>query len=305
MQDVSDLAFWKVCARRGDPDLYYTEYFRVHKVSRPDKHIVRSIVENPSGKPVIAQMIGEDIGALVRTALELQELPIAGVDLNLGCPAPIVCRKSAGGGLLRDPQKIDDILAALRPVTSVLTVKTRVGYESPSEFPRLLDIFAKHQIDALAVHGRTVREGYAQGVHDECFGIATSRMPCPVFANGSINTPERALDIVARYGVAGVMVGREAVRNPWVFSQMRAAFCGEEPRAETPAEVLDYIRDLYVEKRVPGMAGVTHVAMMKKCMNFIAEGRSEGNAFLQEIRRVVTEEDFFEICNRYLASSCS
>src|SRR5258706_148205 len=88
MQDVTDLPFWKLMAAYGGADVYYTEYFRVHATSNLDKIILRSITENPTGRPVIAQMIGNDIPSLVRIALELQQYPIAAVDLNLGCPAP-------------------------------------------------------------------------------------------------------------------------------------------------------------------------------------------------------------------------
>src|SRR5256886_14691393 len=102
MQDVTDLAFWRVIARYGGPDVYWTEYFRVHAVSHLENWILESITENPTGRPVVAQMIGNDIPALVRTAKELQQFPIAAVDLNLGCPAPVGYRKCAGGGLLRE-----------------------------------------------------------------------------------------------------------------------------------------------------------------------------------------------------------
>ncbi|HEY0549834.1 MAG TPA: tRNA-dihydrouridine synthase family protein, partial [Verrucomicrobiae bacterium] len=100
MQDVTDLPFLTLMARYGGADVYYTEYFRVHATSNLEKYILRSIEENPTGKPIIAQMIGNDIPSLVRTAKELQQLPIAAVDLNLGCPAPVVYKKCAGGGLL-------------------------------------------------------------------------------------------------------------------------------------------------------------------------------------------------------------
>ena len=113
MQDVTDLPFMRVMARFGGPDLYVTEYFRVYESSRITPYILRSIDENPTGKPIFAQMIGQDIPALLRTVKELEEHPIAGIDLNLGCPAPVVCRKDAGGGLLRNPDKVDRILGAL------------------------------------------------------------------------------------------------------------------------------------------------------------------------------------------------
>src|SRR6476619_4390364 len=155
MQDVTDLPFWRLMARYGGADLYFTEYFRVHATSTLEKHILKSITENPTGRPPIAQMIGNDIPSRVRTARELQEYPIAAVDLNLGCPAPIVYRKCAGGGLLREPQRIDSILGALRDAISIsFTVKTRIGFDSPAVFDELLPIFAKHSIDLLTVHGR-------------------------------------------------------------------------------------------------------------------------------------------------------
>src|SRR5438046_6252461 len=110
-------------------------------------------------------MIGNDIPSLVRAAQELQQYPIVAVDLNLGCPAPVVYRKCAGGGLLREPQRIDAILGAMREAVTVpFTVKTRLGFDSPAPFDELLAIFAKHSIDLLTVHGRTVLQMYKPGV---------------------------------------------------------------------------------------------------------------------------------------------
>src|SRR5437867_641338 len=135
MQDVTDLPFWKLMAAYGGADIYYTEYFRVHATSNLEKGILASITNNPTARPVLAQMIGNDIPALVRTARELQQYPIVAVDLNLGCPAPVVYRKCAGGGLLREPRRIDAILGALREAISIgFTVKTRVGFDSARVF---------------------------------------------------------------------------------------------------------------------------------------------------------------------------
>ena len=90
----------RVIARYGGPDVYWTEFFRVHAVSHLEKWILKSITENPTGKPIIAQLIGNDIPVPVCAAKELgKNHPVAAIDLNLGCPAPIVYRKCAGGGL--------------------------------------------------------------------------------------------------------------------------------------------------------------------------------------------------------------
>src|ERR1700744_6257214 len=177
MQDVTDLPFWKLMTRYGGADVYYTEYFRVHAVSHLEPWIVESITKNPTGKPIVAQMIGNDVASLVRVARELQELPLAAIDLNLGCPAPIVYRKCAGGGLLREPQRVDALLGALREaVTLPFTGRTHLGFESAAEFDTLLPIFAKHAIDLLTVHARTVLQMYRPGVRYDLIAQAAREL---------------------------------------------------------------------------------------------------------------------------------
>jgi tRNA-dihydrouridine synthase len=305
MQDITDLEFWRVLSRHGGPDVYYTEYFRVHQDSRPERHILRSLDENPTGRPVIAQMIGQDIPALVRTAGELQKRAIAGIDLNLGCPAPIVCRKEAGGGLLRNPEKIDAILAALRPAVHLrFTVKTRIGFDSPDEFPVLLDLFRRHPIDALTVHGRTVKEMYRPGVHHDAIARAARLMPCPVFANGDVRDVESARRVVAETGARGLMIGRGAIRNPWIFSQIREAWeTGEIRTRPTPADLREYIQTLHEANDHPGRREEARVGKMKKYLGYIAPGWNGSDAFWQELRPTLTLPDLFAVCDRHLLSS--
>src|SRR5690606_15176404 len=170
----------------------------------------------PTGRPILAQMIGQDPDALVRMAKALLEHPVAGIDLNLGCPAPVVCRKEAGGGLLRNLPKVDRLIGLLRDtIPGRFTVKTRVGYDDASEFPLILDVFRRHAIDALVIHGRTVRERYATPVHPDCVRLAVESLPCPVIANGNVVDVPTGLGYLARSGAAGLMLGRGAIRNPW------------------------------------------------------------------------------------------
>ena len=302
MQDVTDLAFWRVVARYGGPDVYWTEYFRVHSVSCLEKWILQSITENPTGRPVVAQMIGNDIPALVRTAKELQQHPIAAVDLNLGCPAPVVYRKCAGGGLLRDPQRIDSILGALRDAVAIpFTVKTRVGFDTAEVFDELLPLFAKHSIDLLTVHGRTVAQMYRPGVRYDLIAQAARELRCPVLANGNVHGPEQALALLVQTGAHGLMIGRGAIRNPWLFDQIRQHRRGESIRLPTGREVLGYIRELWEAQATPGVCESAQAQRMKKFMNFIGESVPPAEKFLHEIRRVDTEADFFSVCARYLA----
>jgi tRNA-dihydrouridine synthase B len=301
MQDVTDLAFWKIIHHYGDPDLYYTEYFRVHADSKPEGHILRSIIENPTGKPVIAQMIGQDIPSLIRTAQSLQEQKIIGVDLNLGCPASIVCRKNVGGGLLRNPWEIEQILTALRPAIGMaFTVKTRIGYDTPEEFDRLIPIYARHPIDALTVHGRTVRELYQPKVHYDRINQARQAIPCPVFANGNVLNVSMAHSTVGTTGAAGLMIGRGAIRNPWIFRQIRESYEGGVQTRPTLQDVREYIELLYKETTSSNVPERSRVSKMKKYMNFIAPGIGGDDAFVTQIRRCATGLEFFQICDRYL-----
>lgn len=299
MQDVTTLSFMRVIARYGGPDAYWTEYFRVHGDSRPEKWILQSITENPTGKPVVAQLIGNDVPALVRTAKELQKYPVAAIELNLGCPAPIVYRKCAGGGLLREPQRMDAILGALREAVTVLfTVKTRIGFESPAEFDALLSLFAKHPIELLTVHARTVTQMYRPGVRYDLIARAARELRCPVLANGNVHSAAQAKQLLAETGARGLMIGRGAIRNPWLFDQIRAELRGEKIKLPTGRDVLAYVRELWDHEITPDVKEAAQVQRMKKFMNFIGEGI--GEQFLHEIRRATTTADFFGVCGSFL-----
>lgn len=302
MQDVTDRPFWTLMHRYGGPDLYFTEYFRVHATSHLEKWILDSILHNPTGRPVIAQMIGNDIPALVRTARLLQELPVAGIDLNLGCPAPVVYRKCAGGGLLREPERVDRILGALREaVTTRFSVKTRLGFDSPAVFDKLLPIFARHSLDLLTVHGRTVFEMYRSEVHYDFIARAVEAVRCPVLANGNVYSAAKARVVVDLTGARGVMIGRGAIRNPWIFEQIRQHTAGGQVFVPRGRDVLDYIRELYAITRTDGVRETAHVEKMKKYMNYIGLGIEPTGQFLHAIRRAASEVEFFRVCEDNLS----
>ena len=299
MQDVTDLPFWRLMTRYGGADLYYTEYFRVTASSSLDKPILASITENPTGRPVIAQIIGNDIPALTRTARELQKYPIAAIDLNLGCPAPVVYRKCAGGGLLRDLPRIDSILGALREVIAdKFTVKTRLGFDDERTIEALLPLFTKHSIDLLTIHGRTVLQMYSGGIRHDLIRIATKTLHCPVLANGNISTPDGAEAVLAETGARGLMIGRGAVRNPWIFAQIRERLAGQPITLPRGRDILKYIQDLYATVCDPMVPEPKGVQKIKKYANFIGMGINLD--FLHAVRRVESKDDFFALCREHL-----
>lgn len=303
MQDVTDIVFMGIIADCGSPDYFFTEYFRVYADSRLNKYILRSITENATQRPIFAQLIGESIPNLVRAARELCQYDIAGIDLNLGCPAPRVYRKNVGGGLLRDLEHVDRILGELRhAVEGRFTVKMRVGFEDTANFERLLDLINHHSVDLLSLHGRTVKEMYKSIVHYDLIAQAVKHVRCPVLANGSVTSADSAVFVLAQTSAAGVMVGRGAIRNPWIFEQIRQKLSGQTVSVVTLAQVRRYIDRLYHTVTAPTVSEQSRVNHLKKYLNFIGQGIDPDGAFLREMRLSRRETDLFEICDRYLLS---
>jgi tRNA-dihydrouridine synthase B len=299
MQEVTDGAFWTLVHQYGGADVYWTEYFRVHSTSTPEKKILDAITRNTTGRPVVAQMIGNDIQELVRTAKFLQQFPVAAIDLNLGCPAPIVYRKCAGGGLLREPQRIDAILGALRDAVRIkFTVKTRLGFESVAEFDGLLSIFAKHSLDALTVHARTVGQMYRLPVHYDRIRQAVETMRCPVIANGHVYSAPQAEALLKRTGARGLMIGRGVIRSPWLFNQIRQQLRGDTVTLPTGRDVAAYIQLLWDSQARVDRPEKSHCERMKKFLNYLGEGVP--GLFLHQIRRSQTAEEFHRICREFL-----
>mgnify|MGYP002348881031 CR=1 FL=1 len=210
-------------------------------------------------------------------------------------------RKCAGGGLLRDPNRVDAIVGALRAaVETPFTVKTRVGFDAPEVFAEILRRLARHAIDLVTVHGRTVKEMYRAEVRYDLIARAVSELPCPVLANGNVHSAQKALEVLERTGARGLMIGRGAIRNPWIFEQVRQVQRGESPSLPSGRDVLSYVHALYDALRPETPHERAHVTRLKKHMNYLGLGVDSAGEFLHEIRRVTSEADFFRVCTRHL-----
>jgi tRNA-dihydrouridine synthase len=304
MQDVTTIGFMRIFASFGAPDWFFTEFFRVHATSTLDENTLACITQNDTGRPVFAQIIGEDIAHMVRTTRELLRHSVAGIDLNLGCPAPKVFRKNVGGGLLRDLRHVDALLGELRNATpGLLSVKTRIGFDDADRASTLLDLVAltnKHAIDLLTIHGRTVRGLYRTPVDYTAIAHAVSLSQCPVLANGDISSATKAAHVLASTGCAGVMLGRHAVRNPWVFRQIREHLAGKPVFQPHLSDVREYIDRLVNITASPSLPTQLHASRMKKFLNFIGTGVDPEGAFLKVVRRASTLAELLLLCDIHL-----
>jgi tRNA-dihydrouridine synthase len=139
---------------------------------------------------------------------------------------------------------------------------------------------------------------YRPGVRYDLIAQAAKQLRCPVFANGNVHSAAQAQALVAETGVRGLMIGRGAIRNPWLFDQIRAQFRREKIRPPVGRDVLAYIREVWENEITPGVPESAQVMRMKKFMNFIGDG--VGEKFLHEIRRVTTTADFWRVCEEFL-----
>ncbi|MFM8008291.1 MAG: tRNA dihydrouridine synthase, partial [Dolichospermum sp.] len=246
--------------------------------------------------------IGESVPDLARTAKELCKYNTAGIDLNMGCPAPRIYRKNVGGGLLRQPEKIERILAELRCVVNdrPLTVKMRLGFENTDNFYQILDIIARQNIDLLSLHGRTVKDMYHGVVKYDLIAQAVKRVDCPVLANGNINSATTAMEVLSQTGAAGVMVGRWAIGNPWLFAQIRQSLAGQPIIPVPLVKVRNYIDRLWQTPTASTMPERARVGYLKMFLNYIALSVDTDGNFLQMMRQAQTEVELLTICDRFL-----
>ena len=301
MQNVTDHAFLHVIAEIGPPDYFFTEYFSVHSTTSLDGETLRSITENETGRPIYAQVLGNDPAALAQAAASLEDYPVAGVDLNLGCPAPKIYKRNAGGGLMRDSALVDEIIAAMRErVTGSFSVKCRLGFADDSPFDACVESVARHNVDFLTIHGRTVKQMYRGEVDYQSMKRAVERLDCPVFANGNLTSAAVAVQVLQDTGCQGAMIGRGAIRNPWIFRQIREKSLGREVFRPTLLDVRQYIERLNQAKFNPSVGDRYRIAHLKRYLIFIGEGVDPEGQFLFDVRRVKDESDLFRVCDQYL-----
>ena len=224
MEDVSDPPFRAVCKQYG-ADLMYTEFISSEGLIRDAIKSVQKLDIFDYERPIGIQIFGGDEEAMTLSAKICEATGPDLVDINYGCPVKKVVCKGAGAGILKDlPKMVSLTKAVVNAVKIPVTVKTRLGWDESSKnieevAERLQDI----GIQALSIHGRTRTQMY-KGEADWTLIAKVKNNPrihIPIFGNGDIDTPQKALEYKNRYGVDGVMIGRAAIGSPWIFNEIK------------------------------------------------------------------------------------
>lgn len=224
MEDVSDPPFRAVC-KEGGADLMYTEFISSEGLIRDAAKSLQKLDIFEYERPIGIQLFGGDIENMVESARIATRVNPDLIDINYGCPVKAVACRGAGAALLQDIPKMVKMTAEIVRATHLpVTVKTRLGWDDSSKnivevAERLQDIGVK----ALTIHGRTRVQMYKGSADWSLIGKVKEnpRMTIPIFGNGDIDSPARAIEYKNRYGVDGLMIGRASIGYPWIFSEIK------------------------------------------------------------------------------------
>jgi len=224
MEDVSDPPFRALCKRHG-ADLMYTEFISSEGLIRDAAKSVMKLDIYEYERPVGIQIFGHDIESMKRTTEIVSKTNPDIIDINYGCPVKKVTCKGAGSGILKDIPKMVEMTREIVKMTNLpVTVKTRLGWDEDSK--HIIEVAERLQdvgIEALSIHGRTRKQMY-KGEADWSLISAVknnSRMHIPIFGNGDITSPEKALEYKNKYDVDGIMIGRASIGYPWIFNEIK------------------------------------------------------------------------------------
>lgn len=275
MQDVTDIAFMRTLLRIGSlPDYFVTPYFRSTPTTCAYAEVnLRCIEENETGRPIWAQLAGSEPDALLRDCEFLLSYPVAGIDLNAGCPSPLVNRNHAGAALLRDLPRFERILSAMRAwiPQGRFSVKCRLAWQdAASEFPDILELIAAACPDLVTIHGRTRKQGYGGQAALAPVAEAVARLsPCPVMGNGDVLSVADAVRWREQVAPAGLMIGRGAVRNPYLFRQLKGGAAPSADEMRHYYQVLIEETDEVIYSRHEARREQVHCNRMKKYLAYI------------------------------------
>ncbi|MFK7928059.1 MAG: tRNA dihydrouridine synthase DusB [Myxococcota bacterium] len=235
MEGVTDVTFRRLIREIGGCGLTFTEFIPARGLSHRSARELLLAQFDEDERPVVIQVFGNDPAVLAEGARVAQGLGCDGVDLNMGCPSKRVCAHSGGSALMKDPALVAQIVRSMRDALTIpFTVKMRAGWDLEHQnAPELAKICQEEGAEALAVHWRTRTELYSGTRRFDTIAAVKQSVTIPVLANGDVNDVQSAHEMLVHTGVDGLMIGRGAIRDPWLFRKIGAAMRGE------PAPVID------------------------------------------------------------------
>jgi len=295
MEDVSDPPFRFLCKKYG-VDMMYTEFISSEGLIRDAVKSTQKLDIFEYERPIGIQIFGSEIESMVEAAQIAEQVNPDLIDINYGCPVKKVACKGAGAGILTNPSKMMKMTKAIvDAVTVPVTVKTRLGWDDQSK--NIVEVAEGLQdvgIKALSIHGRTRVQLYKGTADWSLIGEVKNnpRMNIPIFGNGDIDTPEKALEYKNKFGVDGIMIGRASIGYPWIFQEIKHYIKTGERL--TPPSFEDRVAacEIHFEKSIQWKGPIVGVVEMRRHYSNYFKGIPH---FKEYRTRLVTTNDPDEV----------
>src|SRR5215213_4081903 len=238
MAGMTDTAFRRLVKRRGGCGLVVTEMVSSEGLVRGIDRTLEYAEYTEEERPVSIQIFGGDPAKMAEAAQIVEGMGADIVDVNMGCPVAKIAKHSAGCSLMREPAHAAEVVRAMAQAVRIpVTVKMRAGWDATAiNAPDLARRVQDAGAAAVTVHGRTAAQSYSGSSDWELIGRVAEGLTIPVFGSGDCIEPQQMIARLRDTAVGGVLVGRGALRNPWIFQQAADAAAGRTPRETTPAE---------------------------------------------------------------------
>ncbi len=304
MEDVSDPPFRAVCKDNG-ADLLYTEFISSEGLIRDAIKSRKKLDIFDYERPVGIQIFGGDEESLAMAAKIVEVTNPDLLDINFGCPVKKVALRGAGAGVLKDIDLMVRLTEAVVKATTLpVTVKTRLGWDDDTKnieevAERLQDVGIK----ALAIHGRTRTQMYKGEADWTLIGKVKNnpRIHIPIFGNGDIDSPEKALEYKNRYGIDGIMIGRAAIGYPWIFNEIKHFFAtGEHLPAPSVQERVAVARK-HLRKSVEWKGPIVGIFEMRRHYTNYLKGLPNIKEYRAKLVTLPTEEEINVVLDEIVA----
>jgi nifR3 family TIM-barrel protein len=302
MAGITDLSFRRI-AKSFDVDLVTSEMVSSEGLVRNKASTKMLLQSHAEEKPLAVQLFGSDPEVVAEAARIVADEGADIIDLNMGCPVPKVVRQGAGAALLRDAETVAMLVDAVRQAVSIpVTVKTRSGWsQAKINVLEVARVAEDAGADAITIHPRTARQGFSGSADWSLIARVKQAVNIPVIGNGDVTRPEDVGKMRKLTQCDGVMIGRGAMGNPWIFKQARQLTKGQPLYSPTPQERLDVVRrhlELY-EESLHGRQSLSGVRSRLMWYSKRLRGSARLRASLSDCRHL---EDMIKFCEDFFAA---
>lgn len=305
MAGVTDLPFRLLCREQG-AGLVCMEMVSAKAIYYNNKNTEELMTVHPDERPVSLQLFGSDPQIVAEMAKRIEDRPFDILDFNMGCPVPKVVNNGEGSALMRNPKLVEQLLSGLvKAVKKPVTIKIRKGFDEENcNAVEIAKIAENCGVSAVAVHGRTRAQYYSGHADWDCIRQVKEAVRIPVIGNGDVNSPRAAKELLEQTGCDGVMIGRAAQGNPWIFREvvnyLESGTLVTRPDMQEKREVI--LRHAKLQLECKGE--YTAVREMRKHLAWYTVGMPHSARFRQSINAMETMEQLLEGVDMIFMASC-